>query len=168
MDTKFNNAVYNFWVEVNYKLIEQSLINSNRLDKDALHDALIDTYTEVRELKNISLDAIGKVFNKCYRLASKRIVNIGFQYIAFEDDILEFIINENYVPEDNVRESQCKNIVRLTRNVLTREEYKLLTLYVWSDNMSLDNLSIYTGIPRSTLYRKIVDIKSKVGNNITI
>lgn len=162
MDKVFINAIYNFWVSANYDLIKQSLKDSSTLNNDALHDALIDTYVELQSMDKVSLEEIGKVFNKCYRLASKRIVQVSFKYIPFEDNILEFIINNNYVTDEGFRYINSDNIVKLTRTILTHEEYKLLTLYVWSDNMTLDGLSLYTGIPRTTLHKRINSIKEKV------
>lgn len=166
--SQYNSTLFNFWIELNYDLIAQALSDNRTLDKDAFHDALIDTYHEVENLQHITVEAISTIFNECYKKSSRRSITISFRYIPFEDNILEFIINQNYVIEEDIRRIDYDHIVAATKDVLTTEEYRLLTLYVWVDGMSYSKLSAYTGIPESTLYKQIKSIKAKAVKNLTI
>lgn len=166
--SRYNSTLFNFWIELNYNVIAQALSDKGTLAQDAFHDALIDTYHEVENLQQVTIEDISTIFNVCYKKSSKRSITINFRYIPFEDNILEFIINQNYVIEEDVKRVDYEHVVAAIKEVLTTEEYRLLTLYVWVEGMSYSKLSAYTGIPESTLYKQIKSIKAQAVKNLTI
>lgn len=168
MNTVYDKAVFDFWIELNYDVIKQVLKDSNTLNMDALHDSIIETYIEVSSNNISDIEAIGRIFNRNYKIISRRIVNMHFKYILFEDDILEFIINQNYIIDESFKRISTDNIIQIAKRVLTNDEYKLLTLYAWSSDMTYENIGLYEGVSASTIHRKITNIREKVKQSKTI
>lgn len=155
------------WITSNYEVLKNKLKNSYILDEDFLHDTLLEVMENIvdhkfnmSDVENFIMDSYKKSFHK-RQFDNKKT-------ICSEESAID---NFNYSKNNTISSREnydqvSKDIVKQVRHILSVDDYGLFSLYVTNDSLSINQMSAYTGIPSTTLYRKLRNIKQTIINQL--
>lgn len=157
---------FDYWFSFNYKRLRSIL--GWQLNEDVFHD----TYLLLRkDLLFIDLPIIDfePLFWGIYKRSRLRNIakenryyrpnEIFFQLISMEEGLLV----EELVEPDKL----AKDILSFIKHKYPKNDYRLFKLKVYDIGCSYKDLSDYTGVSVSTIYRKINSINNAIRSNIS-
>lgn len=163
-----NIAIRRFdrWFESVYYRLRCQLSTFRPLDEDVFHD----TYLRVRQCLLFSReemkDYTDYFLKSYYRNRLKRSLFEGRFYHP-EDHFFQSLEEEpgQHTEIQKETEQLATDILKYVRKMTTPKEYRIFCLKTVSPACSYSELSLYTGIPVSTLYRRVTALKTTVLHN---
>lgn len=157
------------WINSNYEGLKNEIKHSYFLDEDVLHDVLLNI------CENISLSDFNIVDAKCfvidkYKKSYSQKLSNDKKYLNCEDDKIDAISFHKNKPVSS-RENYdqiSKNIIKKVKDFLSMDDFNLFSLYITNDSLSIKQMSAYTGIPSSTLYGRLKNIKQTIINHLKV
>lgn len=161
------NVQFNNWINSNYECLKNEIKHSCLLDEDVLHDVLLEIY------ENISLSGFNMIDTKCfvidkYKKTYCQKLSNNKKYLNCEDgkiDAIYFHKNKPVSSRENY-DRISKNIIKKVKKLLSMDDFNLFSLYITNDSISIKQMSAYTGIPSSTLYSRLKNIKKTIINQL--
>lgn len=160
-----NIAVRRFdhWFESAYYRLRRRLSAFRQLDEDVFHD----TYLRVRqcllfsEEEMVDYTAYFLEYYRCNRL--KRSL-LDSRFCHPEDYFFQSLGDEPNQETEMQKEVEqlAADILKYVKGKTTPQEYRIFCLKTVLPACSYGELSLYTGIPASTLYRRITALKTAI------
>lgn len=160
-----NIAVRRFdrWFESEYYRLRRQLSTFRQLDEDVFHD----TYLRVRQCLLFSGEEMvdyTAYFLESYRCNRLKRSLLESRFYHPEDYFFQSLDDEPGQETDmqNEVEQLATDILKYVRRKTTPQEYRIFCLKTVFPACSYGELSLYTGIPISTLYRRVTALKTAV------
>lgn len=155
------------WINSNYEGLKNEIKHSYFLDEDVLHDVLLNIHENIlisdfnmADVKCFVIDKYKKAY--CQKLSNDK------KYLNCEDgkiDAISFHKNKSVSSRENY-DQISKSIVKKVKDLLSMDDFNLFSLYITNDSLSIKQMSAYTGIPSSTLYGRLKNIKKTIINQL--
>lgn len=160
-----NIAVRRFdrWFESAYYRLRRQLSTFRPLDEDVFHD----TYLRVRQCLLFSGEEMvdyTAYFLESYRCNRLKRSMFESRFCHPEDYFFQSLGDEQdrETEMQNEVEQLAADILKYVRRKTTPQEYRIFCLKTVFPVCSYSELSLYTGIPASTLYRRVTALKTAV------
>lgn len=160
-----NIAVRHFdrWFEAAYYKIRRQLSTFYPLNEDIFHD----TYLHIRQRLLFSGEEMADYsayFLKSYRCNRLKRSLFEARYYHPEDSFFQALGEEPAQETETQKEVEqlATDILKYVRGITTPQGYRIFCLKTTFPACSYGELSLYTGIPVSTLHRCVVALKTAV------
>lgn len=167
MIMEIRSVQFNNWINSDYEGLKNEIKHSYFLDEDVLHDVLLDIYENI-SLSDFKMIDIKQFVIEQYKKAYCKKRYDDKKYLNCEDDkigTISFYKNKPISSRENYG-TESKNIIKQLKNLLSMDDFTLLSLYVTNDSLSIRQMSAYTGIPATTLYDRLRKIKKTIINQL--
>ena len=164
---KSNVLRFDYWFSFNYKRL-RSILRGWQLNEDVFHD----TYLLLRkDLLFIDLPIIDfePLFWGIYKRARLRNIAKENRYYRPNEIFFQLISMEEGLSVEELVEPDklAKDILSFIKHKYPKNDYRLFKLKVYDTGCSYKDLSDYTGVSVSTIYRKINSINNAIRSNIS-
>jgi DNA-directed RNA polymerase specialized sigma24 family protein len=162
-------AIYRFWISQNYKRLIRKEKAKISFDEDAFHNALIDLWEELGQLSGVNLTILDKLFATLYKGNISKNVSYNIKFRYFDNEILDFIVSqpvleENADEEVNVNDRYLE-LVKKQLRTFPSDDQRLFLLHA-ENELSITDLSRYTGLPEVVISDKLSYMKESIMKNI--
>lgn len=160
-----NIAVRRFdrWFESEYYRLRRQLSTFHPLNEDVFHD----TYLRVRQCLLFSGEEMADYsayFLESYRCNRLKRSLFEGRFYHPEDSFFQSMTEEPGQETEMQKETEqlATDILKYVREITTPQEYRIFCLKTTFPACSYGELSLYTGIPVSTLHRRVATLKTAV------
>lgn len=160
-----NIAIRRFdrWFESVYYRLRCRLSTFRPLDEDVFHD----TYLRVRQCLLFSGEEMADYtayFLESYRCNRLKRSLFESRFYHPEDNFFQSMTEEPGQETETQKEVEqlATDILKYVKGITTPQEYRIFCLKTTSPACSYGELSLYTGIPVSTLHRRVAALKTAV------
>ncbi|MCD8136896.1 MAG: sigma-70 family RNA polymerase sigma factor [Parabacteroides gordonii] len=154
------------WFSSSYYQIRTKLEGFPRFDEDAFHDAYLAIRINLL-FERVEVVDFESYFEKCYKNISRKRIRLDQKY-CHPDDIYFQMLSENEPVEleDLLALDQlAHDILSFVKQEFSNREYRLFRLKLFETQCSYKDLSDYTGLASSTIYRKVNSISNAIRND---
>lgn len=151
------------WFESAYNSLRCQLSTFHPLNEDVFHD----TYLRVRQcllFKGEEMADYTAYFLESYRCNRLKRSLFEGRFYHPEDNFFQSLGEEPVQETETQKEVEqlATDILKYVREMTTPQEYRIFCLKTTFPACSYGELSLYTGIPASTLHRRVTALKTAV------
>lgn len=154
------------WFSSHYYDVRKKMCYWANINEDAFHDAYLFLHTNLLfERKEIA--DFEPYFMGYYRKIMLKSIRCESRYYHPEDIFFEFLCDSEHVDMDDslALDRLAHDILDFIKKKFPRNEYDMFKLKHFESKCSYKDLSEYTGIPQSKIWKKVNAISNYICNN---